>query len=374
MRACYCRELSPVPTRTRVVLLQHPRERRVAIGTARIAHLGLSNSELHLGVDFSRDEAVRAVAEGRRGRAAVLYPVEGARPLETFRGELDALVVVDGTWTQAKKVLERNPVLASLPRVRLAPSRPGNYRIRKEPAAHCLSTVEAVVDALSQLEGEPERFGPLLRAFERMVDLQIACEAERTGPSRYKVHKPNRARPKVPPQISLAWDRLVVAYAEGNAPATDSPLRFDPELVHLAAERVATGERFEAIAAPRMPLSPGTPGFVGLPRDSLVKGEDAGAVARRFAEFVGEGTLATWGAHTLELLSGAGFAPSRRLDVRLWAARRVGRNPGGLDRAALRLSGTQPPPWAPGRAGLRVAALSQVLRALASPDAVEGAR
>src|ERR1043165_5969317 len=75
---CWCQDLHPVPTRTRVVFLQHPRERKVAIGTARLAHLALANSELHVGVDFQEVDRVRALAAERSGEVALLYPSEGA--------------------------------------------------------------------------------------------------------------------------------------------------------------------------------------------------------------------------------------------------------------------------------------------------------
>src|SRR6185295_2296194 len=75
---CYCQDLHPVPTRTHVVFLQHPRERRVAIGTARLAHLALANSELHVGVDFQGVDRVRALAAERSGEVALLFPSEGA--------------------------------------------------------------------------------------------------------------------------------------------------------------------------------------------------------------------------------------------------------------------------------------------------------
>jgi len=41
---CLCGALVQVPTRTRVVILQHPRESAVPINTARIAERALSNS------------------------------------------------------------------------------------------------------------------------------------------------------------------------------------------------------------------------------------------------------------------------------------------------------------------------------------------
>ena len=62
---CYCAHLTSVDTRTRVVLLQHPREEDMAIGTARMASLCLPNSELHVGVDFQTSPALaRALSSG----------------------------------------------------------------------------------------------------------------------------------------------------------------------------------------------------------------------------------------------------------------------------------------------------------------------
>jgi hypothetical protein len=42
-----------------VVFLQHPRESRVAIGTARIAQLGLTRSELHEGISFTDNARIQ---------------------------------------------------------------------------------------------------------------------------------------------------------------------------------------------------------------------------------------------------------------------------------------------------------------------------
>src|SRR5262245_52635075 len=73
-RVCFCSRLPSIETKTRIVLLQHPRERDMAIGTARMASLCLPSSELHVGVDF-RDspELARALDDPNR-HAALLYP------------------------------------------------------------------------------------------------------------------------------------------------------------------------------------------------------------------------------------------------------------------------------------------------------------
>jgi len=85
---CYCRHITPLDTATRVVLLQHPRERDVAIGTARMASLCLPNSELHVGVRWQGSSALaRALSDPSRP-AALLYPGEGAIDVDTYRASL----------------------------------------------------------------------------------------------------------------------------------------------------------------------------------------------------------------------------------------------------------------------------------------------
>src|SRR5947209_1558912 len=184
LSACWCSHLSPLASRTRVCLLQHPRESKVAIGTARMAHLSLPNSELHVGVDFDGHPAVQRLVA--LPDTALLFPGEGAQDPSRCGRPPRNLIVVDGTWAQAKKLVLRNRCLQSLPRIGLSPDRPSNYRIRKEPSDTCVSTIEAVVQVLGELEGEPGRFLPLLRAFERMVDLQLERAAANDNGSRYR--------------------------------------------------------------------------------------------------------------------------------------------------------------------------------------------
>jgi DTW domain-containing protein YfiP len=140
-----------------------------------MAHLGLANSELHCGVTFA--DLARAVGSAAGG-TALLFPGPGAA-LPDVRSAPRTLVVIDGTWSQARSLLGRNPYLATLPRLGLAPSTPSTYRIRREPAPHCLSTVEAIVHVLACLEGDAARFAPLLQAFDRMVTFQLDCAARR---------------------------------------------------------------------------------------------------------------------------------------------------------------------------------------------------
>ena len=180
---CVCAGLGPFPSRTRVVFLQHPREARLASCSAWLARVALENAELHRSVGFEDHPRVREVVAAPG--TALLFPGDGATPAEALADAPPrALVVVDGTWLQAEKMLLANPALAALPRVTLAPGRESGYgELRREPVPGHLSTIEAVAHALGALERDPARFAPMIAAFRRMVELQLACSrGERRSP------------------------------------------------------------------------------------------------------------------------------------------------------------------------------------------------
>jgi DTW domain-containing protein YfiP len=181
-----CAGLGPISSRTRVVLLQHPREARLAICSAWLTRVALENAELHRGVRFGADPQVSALVA--RPGTALLFPGEGATPIDALVGPPpDRLVVVDGTWIQAEKMLALNPAIAALPRLTLSGHESGYGELRREPAEGHLSTLEAVAHALGALERDPARFAPMIDAFRRMVALQL--EVSR-GPRRSPRHRP----------------------------------------------------------------------------------------------------------------------------------------------------------------------------------------
>lgn len=154
-----------------MLLLQHPREARLAIGSAWLLKAGLSNVESHRSVSFERHGRVRALAA--TPGAALLAP--GGTPAGQASGAPPpVLVVVDATWPQAEKMARINPWLEALPRLSVDAGRPSGYGdLRREPGPGLLSTVEAVALALGALEGDPDRFDPLVAAFHRAVALQL---------------------------------------------------------------------------------------------------------------------------------------------------------------------------------------------------------
>jgi len=175
---CLCPLIPDLDSRTRVLLLQHPSEVNHALNTARLAALGLSNAELIVGEVF---DDLPTLLNRPGYHARLLFPADDAQPLQAYAptDEPLLLVVPDGTWRKARKMLHLNPLLAALPRVTLAEGGVSRYRLRKAPGPGALSTIEAIVQALQTLEA-PATFEPLLKPFEALIEGQIAAMGEET--------------------------------------------------------------------------------------------------------------------------------------------------------------------------------------------------
>jgi DTW domain-containing protein YfiP len=168
---CLCAEIPRLGTRTRIRVVLHVAETFTTTGTARWVGLVLPQAELEVyGAPAERD---------RRGRPALpanaylLYPSAAAEPLTPETGrESDeplTLVIPDGTWRQASKMIQRDRRLSGLPTVCLPPGPKSIYRLRTQRESHAVSTYEAVARALGILEG-PETEQRLLDVFRKLVD------------------------------------------------------------------------------------------------------------------------------------------------------------------------------------------------------------
>jgi DTW domain-containing protein len=326
---CYCAHLVEIPTKTKVVLLQHPREQDVAIGTARMASLCLPNAELHIVADVTEGSPLAATMADPARPAILLYPGDEAIDVTAHppAGPV-TLVVVDGTWSQTKKMVRKSPVLAALPRYAFVPPRPSEYRIRKEPTDTHVATIEALVHVLTALEGnsatERARFEALLPPFRAMIDFQIECQRKLAGARKKKPKKRVDRRVLAIP----GWLRdearladLVCVVAEANAlPYHDRPAEggYQDELVQWAACRPATGEVFARVVRPRRSLGPNTTAYTRLDEETLLSAPTPEEVFAEWRAFVRPtDVLCSWGRYETSLFARAGGElPQNRVDLR----------------------------------------------------------
>ncbi len=190
-KTCLCALVQPTTHATEVLVLQHPQEQRQAKNSVALLRLSLARCEVVVGDRFE-PAALQALLH-RPGRdTRLLYPDVPAAPAPTAAqaaaqaASPDAsalpvrLVVIDATWRKSLRMLLEHPLLAALPRLSLDAPAPTRYRaIRAARRADQVSTLEATVQALAQLDGAAFDGAPLLDAFGRFV----AAVASRSQPS-----------------------------------------------------------------------------------------------------------------------------------------------------------------------------------------------
>jgi len=174
---CLCPEIPRIETRTSFLLLRHASELSRPTNSGRWAALALTRARI---VDYAvpamrRETIPRPAGGGRvdrlreddtRHRAipldlsalsepgtAVLFPSPHPLTLDTPPRQL---VVLDATWAQARRMIQRIPALRTLPRLAL-PARALAVvdPIRRSKVAGGLCTLEAMAAALHLL-GETE--------------------------------------------------------------------------------------------------------------------------------------------------------------------------------------------------------------------------
>ncbi len=364
---CYCRFVTKLETQTRVLILQHPREQKVPINTARIAALCLASSELHVGVHW-RD--MKALADPNRP-AALLYPGPGAIDVEKNppAGPI-TLVVVDGTWWQAKKLVRQNPELAALPRYAFRPPSPSDYRIRKEPQDDYVSTIEALVHVLSVLEKDRERFLAMLVPFRAMVDAQLSFVGKNSRPRHVRKNKrgPVDPRSRLPRELTTRADDIVCVHAEANAwPYNTHQRKENPdELVHWVACRSSTGEIFDEIIKPQADLAPSTTRHTEIDEAAFARGitrEEFVAKWQRFSK--PDDIMCGWGTYSLTLfVKAGGTLPKTRIDLRKSAREFLKAPVGTMSAFRARFGMDQPESRARARGGRRIAELAAIVKHL----------
>ncbi len=340
----------------------------MAIGTARMAHLALPNSRLRVGLDFGIDPVVRAEL-ARSPETYVLFPGPDALPVQQIpRDHAVTLIVLDGTWWQARKLLKLNPELASLPRVAFHPRARSAYLIRRQPADFCVSTIEALAEVLGVLEPEAGGFDRLLDPFHAMVERQRWFRDE----VRSSRHRTFTRGAGVSPASALSarldadWSRLVCVHGEANSWPRQHPARHEPEIVHWLAHRPATAETFEAVLAPRSELAPATSAHIGLPAELLLAGgtvEDWHAGWASFAR--PDDILVHWGTFYRDLACSDGLPLGlKSVNLRTEASRLLRRRVACVEKTLGAFDATPASLALPGRGGRRLCALVGVLESM----------
>lgn len=163
----------------------HPKEyKREKVGTGRMTGLQLENSEIIVGVDFTKNERVNEILTKEKNNSFLLYPghdsfnlsVEESPETISFLGDAPHLFILDGTWPCARKMLKRSTNLQKLKRVSFDNEIKSKFIIKQQPAALCLSTIESVYTVLNLLKKSDVEHcdtKDFLVPFEKLIDYQL---------------------------------------------------------------------------------------------------------------------------------------------------------------------------------------------------------
>lgn len=162
--------------------MEHKKEK---VGTGRFTHLILRNSRIFVGINFDENEAFQEILKDPEYETYLLYPGDDALEIEHGFEETKPrkplqIIVIDGTWPCAKKMMKLSTSLHPIPRMSFTPGKKSEFKIKHQPMEGCLSTVESVYQVIRGLdkagvEATSGREENLMEVFRKTVEQQIDC-------------------------------------------------------------------------------------------------------------------------------------------------------------------------------------------------------
>jgi len=186
---CVCETIVRIDNKVELLILQHPQEQDRDLGTARLTALHFVRAQVKIGLSWpSLTKILGRATEPQRWAILYLGSIKADAILpdremvvvnkngnavehqDAALREIEGIIVLDGTWSQAKALWWRNAWMLKCQRVILGPRQPSRYgHLRQEPRRDGLSTIEAAGLVLGALEKRPDIAATLNASFERML-------------------------------------------------------------------------------------------------------------------------------------------------------------------------------------------------------------
>ena len=129
-----------------ITLLTHVKESAKRSNTGRVVLDVLKSNAEQLHWDRMNPPA-GLIKEIEAGGVALIYPGSADETGEGLTG-IHRVILIDGTWHEARKIHQRSPYLRNIRRISLNPSEKSVYNLRKNQKESGLCTAECVIEVL----------------------------------------------------------------------------------------------------------------------------------------------------------------------------------------------------------------------------------
>lgn len=150
---CLCQTIQPQPANSRFCLIMFDTEPLKPSNTGRLIADILPATQAFIWSRTAPDPGLLALIQNSRYRPYVVFPAAYAKPERLVFTQLPEptkpalFILLDGTWSEARKMFRKSPYLDSLPLFSLDVTALSDYRLRaaQRPEQHCTAEVAAAL-------------------------------------------------------------------------------------------------------------------------------------------------------------------------------------------------------------------------------------
>lgn len=187
LSACICGQRPVLECGVTFCLLMHSLEPLKPTNTGRLIAECLVDTQAFVWARTEVDSALLALLADPQYQPFVVFPGEYAleqqqvfRQLPVQSARRPLLIILDATWTQARKMFRKSPYLAELPVLSMETEQLSRYRLRRSNRDDHLCTVEVATACLG-LAGEEQAAQQLNQYFELFSDAYLNSIRLRSG-------------------------------------------------------------------------------------------------------------------------------------------------------------------------------------------------
>lgn len=196
-QACICSWQPTLSSAVGMCLIMHPLEPLKPTNTGRLIADCLPATHAFVWSRTETDPQLEQLLADPQWQPYIVFPAEYAQPGQTvvqdlasrpIQGKRPLLIILDATWTQARKMFRKSPCLTSLPILSLRTEQLSRYRLRRSCREEHLCTVEVAAACLA-LAGDEADAQLLGDYFDLFTESYLASRANRPVESDTPAHR-----------------------------------------------------------------------------------------------------------------------------------------------------------------------------------------